>query len=92
MATTAFTGSPVGRRIIVREEPNVGLFLDLVCKFTGVKKGDMIRRIWSAGMRQVFDVTPDQLKETRLVIPEERRRQGNVNLRELAKCLCGETD
>lgn len=91
MATTTVTeGGRVDRRIMVRVPISVGTFMDLICKYSGTAKGTMVKRVWAAGMAEVFGLTPAQVMECALTIPRDHHVHPSTDLKELARLLCGE--
>lgn len=79
----------IDRRMQMHVSVHVGTFLDLVCKYTGARKSQMIQRIWSAGMKSIFGVTPDHLEIARLSIPPDQMIDPERDLKELTKLICG---
>lgn len=90
MATNVIAGERATRRVMIRVPVHVGTFLDLVCKYSGTRKGTMVNRVWAAGIREVFGITVEQLEECALTVPRDHRTQPHASLKELTRLLCGE--
>lgn len=89
MAMNARLGKAPHRRVSFYLPVHVGTFLDLICKYGLKRKSALVEEVWSAGMLEVFGMTPEEILECSLRIPAVVSGAEDLELCELAALLCG---
>lgn len=82
-----------GKKVLLCTLPHTAEFLDVVTRYTAMRKLALYDHVFRVGFREVFGITEEELAECEVIPPPSALAAPHKNdLRQLTNLICGEPE